>query len=316
MRRQNETSETIDLTASVKPARNRSEQGLYHHPNATRRNRREGFRDAEDSVKVAAQSSIRPRHDQLSSVDSHDEKFTETAAQQRRNQADSRLSNANGKSTQTAEAVVIGSIEDGTKRAGRNRTAVPTNTHRPVNGRESPDELQGDITTHPVPRSLSGTQPQTTRPSKPGIHIEKPTRKRSPFDTRSPDFSPPSPVTKKVKISRKNSDNIHLVRYFRIGTFGKSCDSRQFVPIYLTKDGIELRENALGQGNTISIPFQEIRQIVIGEMPSRKVRIKMLQNAVKEDDQLDVEFWTTDEERNFLEVLKQATHAQRPTKDM
>lgn len=42
----------------------------------------------------------------------------------------------------------------------------------------------------------------------------------------------------------------------------------------------------------------------------------MLQSAVKEDDQLDVEFWTTDEKRNFLEVLKQAKQAQRPTKDM
>ncbi|KAI3112662.1 hypothetical protein CBS147333_3636 [Penicillium roqueforti] len=316
MRRQSKTNETVDLTAPTKSARNRLEQGLYRHPNAIRRNRLEGSRDAEDSVKGAAQSSNRPRHDQLSSVDSRDEMFTETAAQQRRNQADSRLSNVNGKLNQAAEAVVIGSIEVRPKRADRNRTAVPTSIHRPVNGRESPDELQGDITTQPVPRSLSGTQLQATRPSKPEIHIETSTRKRSPSATRSPDFSPPTPVMKKAKISQKNSDKIHLVRYFRIGTFGKSCDSRQFVPIYLTKDGFELRENALGQGNTISIPFHEIRQIVVGETPSRKVRIKMLQSAVKEDDQLDVEFWTTDEKRNFLEVLKQAKQAQRPTKDM
>lgn len=92
---------------------------------------------------------------------------------------------------------------------------------------------------------------------------------------------------------------------------------KEFVSIYSNEEGLELRENALGQGNTISIPFQQIRQIIIGEPPSRKVRIKMLQSSVQADDQLDVEFWTTDERFKFLEVLKQVnTKAQRPMKEM
>lgn len=92
---------------------------------------------------------------------------------------------------------------------------------------------------------------------------------------------------------------------------------KEFVSIYSNEEGLELRENALGQGNTMSIPFQQIRQIIIGEPPSRKVRIKMLQSSVQADDQLDVEFWTTDEKFKFLEVLKQAnTKAQRPMKEM
>lgn len=319
MRRQSETSETIDLTAPVNPTMDQLEEPSLSHPNATRRNRHEGSRDAENGDKVA-QSSIRPRHGQFSSVDSRDENFTETAAQQRRQarSADPRLSQVNDKYNQTNEAVVIGSIEDGPKRTGRNRTAVPsTNIHRPVNGRESPDELQGDITTHPVPRPLSGTQIQTTRPSKPGIHTSPTTRKRSSSDTRTPDLSPPSPATKKAKVSQKNSDKKHLLRYFRTGSFGKTCEMKEFVSIYSNKEGLELRENALGQGNTMSIPFQQIRQILIGEPPSRKVRIKMLQSCVQADDQLDVEFWTSDEKLKFLEVLKQANNkAQRPMKEM
>lgn len=319
MRRQSETSETIDLTAPVNPAMDQLEESSLSHPNATRRNRHEGSRDADNGDKVA-QSSIRPRHGQFSSVDSRDERFTETAAQQRRQarSADPRLSQVNHKSNQTNEAVVIGSIEDGPKRAGRNRTAVPsTNIQRPVNGRESPDELQGDITTHTVPRPFLGSQIQTTRPSKPGMHTSPTTRKRSPSDTRTPDFSPPSPATKKAKVSQKDSDKKHLLRYFRTGSFSKTCAMKEFVSIYSNKEGLELRENALGQGNTMSIPFQQIRQIFIGESPSRKVRIKMLQSCVQADDQLDVEFWTTDEKFKFLEVLKQANNkAQRPIKEM
>ncbi|KGO77335.1 Peptidase C48, SUMO/Sentrin/Ubl1 [Penicillium italicum] len=323
IRRQSETSATIDLTAPANSAMDRLEQGpapFVSHPNSTRRNRNEGFRDADNGVKVA-QSSIRPQHGQISSADSRDERFTETAAQQRRDQARStapRLRQPNGRSNLTSEAVVIGSIEAGPKRAGRNRTAAPsTNVHRPANGRESPDELQGDITTHPAARSFSGTQLSTTRPSKPGMHTEPPTRKRSPSDARTPDFAPPSPATKKAKISQKISDKKHLLRYFRTGSFGKTCDKMEYVPIYSNREGIELREDVLGQGNTISIPFHQIRQIFIGEPPSRKVRIKMLQNSVQADDQLDVEFWTTNEKLKLLEVLEQAnTKAQRPLKEM
>lgn len=91
----------------------------------------------------------------------------------------------------------------------------------------------------------------------------------------------------------------------------------EYVPIYSNKEGLELREDVLGQGNTISIPFHQIRQIFTGEPPSRKVRIRMLQNSVQADDQLDVEFWTTEEKLKLLEVLNQANDkVQRPLKEM
>ncbi|KAJ6146962.1 hypothetical protein N7497_008944 [Penicillium chrysogenum] len=318
MRRQSETSETIDLTA---PATDRLGQGRtpsVYYPNAIHHNRRESFRDAENGVQLA-QSSIRPRHDQFSSTDSRDERFTETAAQQRRNQArstDPRLSHVNGRSNHTTDAVVIGSIDVGPKRASRNRTAAPsTNYHRPVNGRESPDELQGDITTHPVPRSLSQKQSQTARPLKPGMHTETSTRKRSPSDTRSPELSPPPPTTKKTKVSQKNSEKKQLLCYFRIGVFGKSCLAEEFVPIYVNKEGLVLREDALGQGNTISILFGNIHQIVVGEKPSRKVRIKQSQGSVQAGDLLDIEFWTTEAKMNFLELLDLSLE-RRISKDM
>ncbi|CAI7651914.1 unnamed protein product [Penicillium glandicola] len=318
MRRQSDTSDTIDLAAVANPAMDRLQQG----PNGTRRNRRDGSRDVENSVKVA-KSSIRPQHDQFSSADSRDERFTETAAQQRRNTARStgpRLSQVNGKSNQTNEAVVIGSIDVGPKRTGQLRTAFPlTNSHRPIKGRESPDELQGDITTHPVPRSLSEKQPKPTRPSKPGMQTATPTRKRSPSDIPITHFSPPSPATKKAKISQKNpqknSDKKHELQYFRIGSLSTSCHVMELVPIYSTKEGLELREDALDQVQTISISFRDMHQIFVGEKPSRKVRIKMRQGSVQEADQLDIEFWTTEARRKFLELLDQV-NAQRYTKDM
>ncbi|KAJ5165502.1 Peptidase C48 SUMO/Sentrin/Ubl1 [Penicillium coprophilum] len=302
IRRQSETSETVDLTAPANSAIDRLAQPK------NRRNRRDNSRDAENGVK-SAHSSIRPQHDQFSSADSRDEKFTETAAQQRRNLArstDLRLSQTNRRLNQPNEAIVIGSIDAGSKKGGPNSSAVLTNFRRLANGRESPDELQGDITTHRVPKSLSEKQTQTTRPSKPTIHTERPTRKRSPSDIPVQVFSPPAPATKKAKISHKNSNQTHELRYFRIGPLSKSCDARETVPIYSNKKGFELREDALGQGNTISILFEKITTIVVGEKPSRKVRMKLSQGSVEPDDQLDIEFWTTEEKEKLLEVLTQA----------
>ncbi|KAJ5365837.1 Peptidase C48 SUMO/Sentrin/Ubl1 [Penicillium concentricum] len=311
IRRQSETSETIDLTVPANLAIDRLAQPTK------RRNRRDSSRDAENGAK-SAQSSIRPHHDQFSYADSRDEKFTETAAQQRRNMArstDPRLSQINRRSNQANEAIVIGNIEVGSKGSGPNRIAVPlTNFRRLANGRESPDELQGDITTHRVPKSLSEKQPQTTRPSKPTIHTETPTRKRSPSDIPLQDFSSPAPAIKKAKISQKHSDKKHQLRYFRIGTSSTSCDMKETVPIYSNKQGFEFREDALGQGNTISIPFQKIMHIVVGEKPSRKVRMK-LARPFEPDDQLDIEFWTTDEKEKLLEVLPKAV-AHRQSKEM
>ncbi|KAJ5442902.1 Peptidase C48 SUMO/Sentrin/Ubl1 [Penicillium cf. griseofulvum] len=299
IRRQSETSETIDLTAPANL------------------NRPGGSKDAENRVK-SAQSSIRPQHDQFPSADFRDERFTETAARQRRNLGRStnpQLSQINGRSNQRSGAVVIGEIGVGSKKAGRYRTAAPlTKFPRPSNGRESPDELQGDITTHPALRSLSETHPQTTRPSK-TLRIETPTRKRSPSDIPIQDFSPPAPATKKAKMSLKNSDKKHQLRYIRIGTLGKTCNMKEFVPIYSNKEGFELREDALGQCNTTSIPFHRILNVVVGEKPSRKVRMKILQGPVQPDNQLDIEFWTTEEKEKLLEVLAQARF-QFQNKDM
>ncbi|KAJ5836969.1 Peptidase C48 SUMO/Sentrin/Ubl1 [Penicillium robsamsonii] len=301
IQRQTETSETIDLTAPANPAIENPAMDRLAQP-TKRRNRRDSSRDVENGAK-SAQNSIR---DRFSSVDSRDEKFTETAAQQRRNLArstDPRLSQMNRRSSQPNEAIVIGNIEVGSKKAGPNRIAVPlTKFRRPANGRESPDELQGDITTHRVPRSLSEKQPQSTRPSKPTILTETPTRKRSPSDIPLQDFSPPAPAMKKAKVSQNNPDKEHKLRYFRIGTSSKSCLMEDTVPIYSNKQGFELRDDALGQGNTISIPFQKIMHVVVGEKPSRKVRMK-LARTFEPNDQLDIEFWTTEDKERLLEVL-------------
>lgn len=103
--------------------------------------------------------------------------------------------------------------------------------------------------------------------------------------------------------------------YFRIGIFGKSCLAEEFVPIYVNKEGLVLREDALGQGNTISILFGNIHQIVVGEKPSRKVRIKQSQGSVQAGDLLDIEFWTTEAKMNFLELLDLSLE-RRISKDM
>ncbi|KAJ5795194.1 Peptidase C48 SUMO/Sentrin/Ubl1 [Penicillium paradoxum] len=316
-RRQSETSETIDLTAPVYPAMNGSEQGSPQAPairKGNRRNRRPELKDPESGGK-AAQGSLRPQLDQFFSGDSRDEQFTENAAQQRRTAnaakfVDPRLYRANRNPTQTVESVIPDRDEIGKRKVSRNRTALPSDQlPRPLNGRESPDELQGDITTHPLPKSLHEKQPRTTRQPQPQTSVETPTRKRSPADIRPTDFSSPSQGAKKAKLAGKTPEKQWLSCRFRIGAFNKTCQMREFAPIYSTKKGLELREDVLGDGNQISILFHQFRQIYMGQAPSRKLRIQLLKGSVEAGDQLDIEFWRTDEKISFQRVLGQANVA-------
>jgi sentrin-specific protease 7 len=317
-RRQSDTSQTIDLTAPTDPALNRLDQGSPQSANqkGNRRTRHSEPKEVGNGVQIARNPFL-SQHDQFSSGDVRDERFTENAAQERRRlakAADTRLSQANGKPTQRTE--FPSNIEIGIKKSGKKPTAAPTDKiRRPINGRESPDELQGDTTTHPLPKSLVAKAPRTTRQPKAEVHNETPTRKRSPSDIRPTDFSSPSQGTKKAKVSHKDFEKKFSLYAFQFGSLSKTCSIREAAPIYSNKDGLELRGNVIAHGDQLSIPFENFTKIFMGQSPSRKVRIQLIPGSVEAGDQLDLEFWRSDEKRKFAKMLSEEVNVEVISKD-
>ncbi|KAJ5575657.1 Peptidase C48 SUMO/Sentrin/Ubl1 [Penicillium sp. DV-2018c] len=322
-RRQSETSEAIDLTDSTGPALNRVERGspqLAAHQKGTRRTRHHEQNEVGNGVRNA-RNPLLPQHDRFSSGDLPDERFTENAAQQRRRMAkatDTQLSQVNGKPTQRVE--YLHNIEIGVKKPGKKPVGAPSNTtRRPSNGRESPDELQGDTTTHPVPRSLVAKGPRTTSQNNPEVHIEAPARKRSrsPSDIRPTDFSSPSQGTKKTKTSHKDYKTKFSLYAFRTGSVSKTCGSKETFPIYSTNDGLELRGKRylLDSNDWLSIPFEKFSKVFMGQSPSRKVRIELVPGSIETDDQLDLEFSRSDEKQKFGKMLSEEVNVEVISKD-
>ncbi|KAJ5146403.1 Peptidase C48 SUMO/Sentrin/Ubl1 [Penicillium bovifimosum] len=308
-RRQSETSETIDLTAPTDPALGRV------HQKGSRRTHHPEPKEVVNDVHIARYPLS--QHDLFFSGDLRDERFTENAAQQRRRMAkaaDSRLSHANSKPTQRAEPP--GNIEIGVKKSVKKPIAAPSDTiRRPTAGRESPDELQGDTTTHPVPKSLAGKGPRTTRQSIPEVHIEVSTRKRSPSDIRPTDFSSPSQGTKKAKTSHRSFEKRFSLYSFQIGSLHKTCVIKETVPIYSNNDGLELRGDVLDHNDQLSIPFEKFSKVIMGQSPSRKVRIELVPGSVEAGDQLDLEFWRSEEKRKFGKMLSEEANPEIISKD-
>jgi sentrin-specific protease 7 len=303
-------------TDQTPTAMDRSQQTVLSSPLQNSRLKHKGFaglpqklnefNDVERTIRMSPGS----RRFQIRqfSFDSPDEKFTEKAAQQRRNlmsAAGDQSSQVNGKPKGAGDALVMDRIEIGTKKADKNRVAIPSNpTRPPVNGRESPDELQGAITTHPMSKT------STEKPVKAGrqCRIEThplPTRKRSPSDIQPTEFSSPQDK-KKAKRSHQKPAKVSILQtsYFRMGSFSKSCTKDESAPIYVIDNGIQLCEDIPGPGpdSMPRIPFGEIRNILVGDGTSRKVRLSMARPYSDSNKILDIEFWTPEEKDTLLNI--------------
>ena len=324
-RRQSDVGHEIDRTATANPNMDRSQQTILSSPLQNLRPKHKGaaglsqyldeYKEVERNVRISP-SARRTQISQFSFSDSHDEKFTEKAAQQRRdmtNAADARLSQVNGKPKGAGEGRFMDRIEIGTKKSNKDRSAVSSNASRPpVNGRESPDELQGDITTHPMPKSLTEKPIKAARQSRIEIHPQSVTRKRSPSDIQPTDFSSPPQDKKKAKRSHQKpaKKSILQASYYRIGSFSKTCTRDEFAPIHIVDIGLQLREDLLGPDNVLLIHFEKITNILVGEGTSRKVRLSMMGARNDSNERFDVEFWTQDEKSAMLKIVQSPNIAQ------
>jgi hypothetical protein len=263
------------------------------------------FRDTENML------SHSPRHARDargSSGVSQIERFTEIATQQRRSRFGvlNSISKANGDPDRASRSLLLDEIEGSTKPAGDQSTVSSETARR--SDPESPDELQGDVTTQPLSKSFA-TIVNYANARKNEDRVEPPRRKRSPTDIRSTDFTgSPQQGPKRTKRSHKNADiRVPLqVSFFRIGQFTKSRMKEETVTLHMGPDGLDISRYLLDGGSDIQILFRHVRQVLSGEDPSRKVRIKLSQGSTGAGQILDIEFSTKPQKIALVTTLQVA----------
>jgi hypothetical protein len=171
--------------------------------------------------------------------------------------------------------------------------------------RDSPDELQGEATTQPVPRFLEDKSNQARRK----FNTDKPmfpVRKRSPTDIQPTDFagSPPQ-GPKKIKRSHNRPDSILNVIYVRFGSVGKRVVKGASTTINLAPQKIELGEDIVGTGKKIEILIRNVRTVIRGIEPSLKLRLKLSQDSkAPGDTNVDIEFLVQSDKEKLVRVLQ------------
>jgi hypothetical protein len=272
------------------------------------------FKNVERTIRMPSNSRS---HRKFAFADLPEEKFTENAAQQRRDlmkNAGSRLTQVtqvNGKPKGAGDGLVMDRIEIGTKKVDKNRVTIPSNPARlpnptgpPANGRESPDELQGDATTHPMPKTLTGKPVKSGRQSRIEIHPSPP-RKRSPSDIQPTIFSSSPQDKKKAKRSHQKPAKKLILQasYFRMGSLNKTCSEDESAAIYLVDNELQLRDEIPGSGPVLKISFDEIRNIHVGDGTSRKVRLSIAGAHGGKNKKFDIELGTPKEKHTLLKIL-------------
>lgn len=302
-RRHDVASQHLDLTeeASVKSGSSAgSQSGVKHKSSGWKPRQHEEFRGVEESIKVdrSPRSTRRAHRDRRRpSTDSYDENFTSRATQQRRS-----LTNTQ----ESPRQVKIAAIEIPKGRSttekvlddpefGRQKRLSSTGTLRALERGESPDELQGEATTQPIPKYLNERQ-DYFRP-KLQENLTSPMRKRSPSDIQPTDVTGSSnQQSKKVKRNEKHSRNIYLgLHSLRFGSVSMRKSKEGTPLLHVSQDKLELVENE------VEILLRHVRMVVQGTGTSRKVRLCLSGLSAKD---VDLEFMMAHDKKQLVERLR------------
>ncbi|KAJ5832004.1 Peptidase C48 SUMO/Sentrin/Ubl1 [Penicillium riverlandense] len=271
------------------------------------------YRDLEDIVKVnrVDRSPHSQGNRRFSSASSLDEgQFTENAAQQRRSMA----ANAHAKSDRSQRQTVFPSVEIRNPTnlgspTSRRRQVIKSEGMRRISDftRESSDELQGGATTHPVPKSLDSSPNLARWKTESKTQLRSPVRERSPTDIKTTNFAASPRQGPKMKNKKKKRDLWLLeINSIRFGPIKKATTEGERMTIHLDveKETIELGEDIVGTGKTVSIPLRQIRKVLQGREISCKVRIELSLAANSPGDKVDVEFTNSADKLRLCNTLQ------------
>lgn len=253
--------------------------------------KQEEYRQVEEYMKIPrSYSRIRPNRRKPNPPDDQDEMFTAQAANARR------------------AAVELTASSSSNRENGSNfRSKSP---QRLANSRESPDVLQGDVTTIPtLPKPTTKQRPGRQNPN--NEPEPSPSRKRSPSDIQPTDFtSSPIQGSKRAKRSHKIPSRFDFdVEYLRFGPFKKRPCPRRLLRFSVVEDTIELGEmtSESGQDFLTSIELRRIFAAYFGGNECLKIRLKLTKTSDSPYDMVDIEFIKLSEKGRFEALVREQT---------
>ncbi|KAL6237557.1 hypothetical protein BDW75DRAFT_75403 [Aspergillus navahoensis] len=168
--------------------------------------------------------------------------------------------------------------------------------------RDSPDELQGDVTVGPVPMTLSKPRRESRdEPLSPNI--------RPTFFTSQAKSRPGKTKEKKGKARMvPPARQTFKIFYYRGGPFLQEALGGEYDQLIVDPGGIDdsgkVTVRIPESGYVHSISLQKLLKVVVGEAPSRKVRFELSKVGV-DDNKYDFELSTADEKEQLCSFLRE-----------
>ncbi|KAJ5176855.1 uncharacterized protein N7482_002732 [Penicillium canariense] len=301
-------SSRLSPGSTFSPAKPRSNGRPTWHPE---------YRVVEDMLRCERSPRNRTRDRLPSHTGSLDEQFTAGAAVQRR-YSGFNVDNADQQPTQAyldplrLKRNVLGSIEIAAPKGNTSeqiqsqtgtQPSIPSNMARiaPDSG-DSPDELQGEVTTQPVPKRLEEKHNQKRRKQLHEQIMVSPSRKRSPADIEPTDFArSPRQGLKKSKHENRGSESaLFYILSVRFGTISKTVENGEEVVIRVSDDRIELGKAITG-GKPVEVLLRHIRSAYQGE---DKVRLQLSHYQGSPGAYVDIHFSREASKRRFVQLLE------------
>lgn len=261
----------------------------------------------------------------LTTDDNQDESFTRVAAKQRRSQPYSPPSN-DAAAGRLGNLAIIESVElhsakvsyderDREKTPKLQRQFIRTDGRRRVSDmRESPDELQGDVTVAPAPPSLDSNCKRNTsvhpRPSR--RIIGEDARQSFPNDIQPTIFMNPNQEQqikggKSQKTLRKGScRRLFKASSFRFGGVERvpSSESAAQLTVDMGHQTLELADvNEHDTVSKVTVPVQKVTRIWQGLDDSRKIQLQLSKSEGVLDERVDIEFVSQKDKADMCNLL-------------
>ncbi|KAJ5108623.1 Peptidase C48 SUMO/Sentrin/Ubl1 [Penicillium angulare] len=293
------------LSPQANPAKGHSRRSpsssqLSHKvKNSSRAGRHDEYRQVEERLHVSPLSHKQQRRPVPST--SPEEAFTSKASQQRRAKTHEKKPHES-----VLQAVEVPVFREKPSENRKKQTKPAHSSSHDMNGfqrsheaRESSDEIQGEVTTLPVPKDLSDKP--TQRSSKLEDQIISPTRKRSPTDIPTTDFSK---VKKKNKKVHDSPTMMPLdITYILFGPIQKCYTEGKSAFIYLDQEKIQVGPDIVGEdGKPADILLRKIYAVYYGKESSRKLTLH-LRGESASSDTVCMEFLTSEAMTQLVRVL-------------
>ena len=239
-----------------------------------------------------------------SSGEDADETFTEVAASQRKSSGD----HSGARKSEVFQSVEIpvptgsAGAHDFKNQSLRDQFVATDGAQRnsDIKGRrrssDSPDELQGEITVKhsPSPVIRGGKANVSGAAGYPG-------RLSSPSDIRPTDFTSRR-ANRKPKPGKEGHKHMFDAVLVRVGQVERLSSDGGTFEICVDNTSVEVAGDG-DSGCAVKVPLMRFTQLIQGENPSSKVRLRMSKTEM--GDHMDIEFSSSNEKTRFTSLLRQ-----------